>query len=49
MRYCVVFVKPVRGLLREILDYLIEDDEHVSLERWLGKLVEYMAPGPVLE
>lgn len=47
--FFIVFVRPVRGLLREILDYLIEDDNSVPFEKWLSKLTDYMAPGPVLE
>lgn len=47
--FCVVFVKPVRGLLREVLDYLIEDDDATHIDRWLNKLKEYMAVKPVLE
>ncbi|KAI7888552.1 transcription factor IIIC subunit delta N-term-domain-containing protein [Mucor mucedo] len=43
------FVKPVRGLLREVLDYLIEDDDATHIDRWLSKLKEYMAVKPVLD
>lgn len=37
----LVFNQPVRGLVREILAYLIEDDNLTPLENWFNELVKY--------
>ncbi|GAA5804303.1 hypothetical protein HPULCUR_009790 [Helicostylum pulchrum] len=37
-----------KGLIREILDYLIEDDNIVPIKKWYGKLANCMASGPTL-
>ncbi|KAI8095592.1 transcription factor IIIC subunit delta N-term-domain-containing protein [Thamnidium elegans] len=46
--FILVFLKPVKGLIREILDYLIEDDNILPIKMWYEKLVECMASGPTL-
>lgn len=48
--YClfffIVFVKPVRGLVRELLQYLVDDGDHKPMSQWISCLSGYLDAKP---
>jgi hypothetical protein len=36
-------------MIRELLEYVVDDENTGPFEGWLNKLTEYMAPDPVFE
>lgn len=42
----IVFVKPVRGLVRELLQYLVDDGDHKPMSQWISCLSGYLDAKP---
>lgn len=40
--FYIVFVKPVRGLVREILQHLIDDEDLEPMAQWISSLAGYL-------
>lgn len=38
----LVFVKPFRGIIRELLEYIVNEDDLEPFQKWVSKLEEHL-------
>lgn len=42
-----VFLKPVKGIVRDTLHYLVEEDNIEPISMWISKLMKYLEKEPI--
>lgn len=45
----IVFTKPVRGLLREMLYYLVDDGDDEPMTKWISSIAKYLDEPSTIE